>query len=389
MSVEFEFSSERRALRDLARTVCADVWPEAEVRRLMETREGFDRDGWRRLGREAGLAGLTVPAEYGGAGAGLVDLAVVAEEFGAAPACSPLLGTVALSATALQRSGDAEVAKQLLPAVTEGERVLALAATDDRGTWQPSRPTTTARRVDGGGRIDGAQAHVIDGDAADALLVLADVDGPAGMAGQADVDGRSGLFLVEGDAPGLGRELMSTLDLTRRQARLRFDGVAARLVGDVDAGARAVADARDTATVVLAAAAVGGAQRMLDLSVDYARTRLQFGRPIGSFQAVKHRCADMLVATEQARSTAYHAAWACDEAGDDHRLAASLAQVTCADAYKRVASDAIQVHGGIGFTWEHPAHLYYKRAVSDAALLGRRAFHTGRLADLVLDDAVA
>jgi alkylation response protein AidB-like acyl-CoA dehydrogenase len=376
--VEFEFTDEQRALRSVAREFCAERFPESEVRRLMETPEGFDRDVWLRLGRDVGLLGLLVPEELGGAGAGLVDLAVVAEEFGRALACGPLVSTVALSVTALLAAGDDVLQKELLPGVVEGRTVLALAATDDRGTWQPAQPTVTARRIDAGWRLDGEQAHVLDGAQADAVLVLAGTD---------DAAGRPGLFLVEGAAPGLTRVLQSGLDQTRRQARLRFADVVARPVGDPVAGAAAVAAARDTAAVVLAAEAVGAAQRLLDLSVEYARTRLQFGRPIGSFQGVKHRCADMLVEVEHARSAAYHAAWAVDAQVDDTRLAADLATVVTAEAYLRVVKNAVQVHGGIGFTWEHPVHLYYKRAVSDAALLGGRAAAAERLAAAVLDPA--
>lgn len=371
--VEFDFTDEQRSLRAVAREFCAEQFPEPEVRRLMETPDGFDRQVWRRLGRDIGLLGLAVPEEYGGSGAGLVDLAVVAEEFGRAVACAPLVGTAALTATALRAVGDDGVAKEVLPRIAEGESVVALAATDTAGRWQPARATVTARASGGGWRLSGEQANVLDGAAADSVLVLA------------DADGAPGLFLVAADAAGLSREVQSGLDQTRRQARLRYDDVLARPVGEPGLGAAAVAAARDVAAVVLAAEAAGGAQRLLDLSVEYARTRLQFGRAIGSFQAVKHRCADMAVAVEHARSAAYHAAWAADSGVDDPRLAADLATVVTAEAYLRVAKSTVQVHGGIGFTWEHPAHLYYKRAVSDAALLGGRAMAADRLAGAVLD----
>ncbi|MGR7024361.1 acyl-CoA dehydrogenase family protein [Geodermatophilus sp. URMC 62] len=369
--VEFEFTAEQRALREVARDVCTRSSPEAEVRRLMGTPEGFDRAVWRRLGSDVGLLGLAVPEEHGGAGAGLVELALLAEETGRTLLGGPLLGTVALAVPALLVGGDAALAAELLPSVLDGSTVLALAATDDRGGWAPAQPSVTAD----GGTLTGGQAHVLDGAAADALLVLA-----AGEHGPA-------LYLVDGDAPGLTREVQSGLDLTRRQARLRFDGVPARPAGSAADAADAVATARRTAAVVLAAAAVGSAQRLLDSAVEHARTRLQFGRPIGSFQAVKHRCADMLVDVEHARSAAYHAAWAADEGTDDPGLAADLATVVTTEAHLRVARGTVQVHGGIGFTWEHPTHLHYKRAVSDAALLGGRAAAAARLADAVLEPA--
>ena len=376
--VEFEFSAEQRDLRAVAREFCSEQFAEPEVRRLTETADGFDRTVWRRLGHDVGLLGLAVPEELGGAGAGLVDLALVAEEFGRAVAAAPLISTVALAATALRLAGDGGEAKELLPAIGEGEIVVALAATDDRGAWAPAQPTVQATRGDGGWRLTGEQAHVLDGAAADTVLVLAGT--PAGP----------GLFAVDGAAAGLTREPQSVLDLTRRQARLRYAGVPARPVGEATLAAAAVAGARDVAAVVLAAGAVGGAQRLLDMSVEYAKTRLQFGRAMGSFQAVKHRCADMLVEVSAARSAAYHAAWATDTAGtdaatDDPRVATDLATVVTAEAYLRVAKSTVQVHGGIGFTWEHPTHLYYKRAVGDAALLGGRAAAADRLATAVLD----
>ncbi|RFU21501.1 acyl-CoA dehydrogenase family protein [Geodermatophilus marinus] len=371
--VEFEFTPEQRDLRAVAREFCTERFAGPEVRRLVETPDGFDREVWRRLGRDVGLLGLALPEELGGAGAGLVDLALVAEEFGRAVAPAPLVGTVALAATALRLAGDDGTAEELLPAIAEGEAVVALAATDDRGAWAPAQPTVRATRTDSGWRLTGEQAHVLDGAAADAVLVLA------------TTETGTGLFAVDGAADGLTREPLSVLDLTRRLARLRYADVPARAVGEPGQAATAVAGARDVAAVVLAAEAVGGAQRLLDMSVEYARTRLQFGRAIGSFQAVKHRCADMLVDVEHARSVAYHAAWAQDAGTDDPRVAADLATTVTAEAYLRVAKNTVQVHGGIGFTWEHPTHLYYKRAVGDAALLGGRAAAAERLAAAVLD----
>ncbi|HEY5335454.1 MAG TPA: acyl-CoA dehydrogenase family protein [Mycobacteriales bacterium] len=380
--VEFELSDEQRSLRAVARQFCEQQFSESDVRTLMDTDDGFDRGVWRRLGRDVGLLGLSFPPQYGGAGAGLVDLALVAEELGRAVAPVPFVGTVGLAATALRAAADAgtgEEATELLARIADGEAVVALAATDARGAWAPAQPTVTAAETDGAWRLSGVQAHVVDGAAADAVLVLAGVDG-----GQ-------GLFHVESAAAGLVREPQSGLDLTRRQARLRYRDTPAVLLAEPAVAAAAVAAARDTAAVILAAEAVGGAQRLLDMSVEYARTRLQFGRTIGSFQAVKHRCADMLVEVEHARSVAYHAAFAADAGtdADETRLAADLATVVSAETYLQVAKSTVQVHGGIGFTWEHPTHLYYKRAVSDAALLGGRAAAVDRLAGAVLEPVPA
>ncbi|MCM3922499.1 acyl-CoA dehydrogenase, partial [Frankia sp. AiPs1] len=238
--------------------------------------------------------------------------------------------------------------------------------------------------------LRGSVAYVLDGAAADLLLVAAAIGGAAIGGADGDTDGHGstiGLFAVSADATGLIRQSTPTMDLTRRQATVSFNDVPARLLAAAPEAAAVLATTAETAAVLLAAEQVGAAQYLLDLSVEYARTRLQFGRPIGSFQAVKHLCADMLVLVEQARSVAYHGAWALDEGTDDPRIAASLAQSVCSTAFTQVAAMAVQVHGGIGFTWEHPAHLYLKRAYTDAALFGGADVHQERLAQLVLDDA--
>ena len=357
---EFVFTAEQQDLRRAVRQFCAERLDEAIVRRLMQTEDGYDRGLWARLGGELGVLGLAVPEGLGGAGGGLVDQAVVAEEFGAALVPGPVLGSVGLAIPALVALGGDE----LLGSLVEGERTAALAVPPTAPDL--TEPVVTADRD----ALTGVVDQVVDG-AADVLLVPArDGDGIA-------------LYATEGGE----RSPLSTLDLTRRQAAVRFDGTPARRVAAGADAERGVTVALRTAAVLLAAEQVGGAQRMLDMTVAYAGSRLQFGRPIGSFQAVKHRCADMLVLVEHARSAAYHAAWALQDGTDDADTAVSIAQATCSDAYQRVVADAIQLHGGIGFTWEHPAHLYFKRATTDAALLGSAAAHRERIARLVLDAA--
>ncbi|MHA6628626.1 acyl-CoA dehydrogenase family protein [Pseudonocardia sichuanensis] len=359
---EYLFSEEQQDLRSAVRQFCADRFDEATVRRLMDSDTGHDPALWARLGGELGVLGLAVPEDRGGAGGGIVDQAIVAEEFGAALVPGPVLGTVGLAIPALVAAGGEE----LLPALVAGERTGALAVPADALT--ATDPTVTAD----GHRLTGEVAQVVDG-AADVLLVPART--------------RDGLALYATD--GGERTPLSTLDRTRRQARVRFDATPARLLATGADAERAVTAALHVGGALLAAEQVGGAQRMLDLTVAYAGTRLQFGRPIGSFQAVKHRCADMFVLVEHARSAAQHAAWALQDGSDDADLAVGIAQATCSEAYQRVTSDAVQLHGGIGFTWEHPAHLYLKRAVSDAALLGGAAAHRERIAARVLDTARA
>ena len=355
---EFEFTAEQRDLRRGLREFLARHVDEAAVRRSMEG--GYDRAVWARLGAELGVLGLTVPEGSGGAGGGLVDQAVAVEEWGAALLPGPVLGTVGLAIPALLAAGDTE----LLPDLVEGARTAALAAPDRAGRFDPDAVSVTAD----GDTLTGEVSQVVDGDA-DVLLVAARRGDEVG------------LWATEGGQ----RRPLSTLDPTRRQAAVSFAATPARPVA-ADA-APAVTHALRVGGALLAAEMVGGAQRLLDLTVAYAGTRLQFGRPIGSFQAVKHRCADMLVLVEHARSTAQHAAWALQDGLDDADLAVDVAQATCSEAYRRVALDAVQLHGGIGFTWEHACHLYVKRAVTDAALLGNPEQRRDRIAAAVLDRA--
>lgn len=236
--------------------------------------------------------------------------------------------------------------------------IATLAVTEDDGAWTTDHLATRARREGGAYVLDGRKSFVLDGLVADLILVAADTaDGPS-------------LFAVRGDAPGLRRRPLETVDLTRRQAVVDLEGVPADLVGVPGAAAEVVEGVVRLALPVLAAEQVGGAQRCLDMSVAYAKTRVQFGRPIGSFQAVKHACADMLLDVESARSAAYYAAWAAAEGADDAAVSAYLAKTLCSDVYVRTAAQNIQLHGGIGFTWEHDAHLYFRRATSTEVMLG-------------------
>jgi alkylation response protein AidB-like acyl-CoA dehydrogenase len=362
-SPEFVFTSEQKDLRRAVRELLADRSDEAAVRKLMESDAGYDPQLWARLGGELGVLGLAVPEELGGAGGTLVDQAVVAEEFGAALLPGPVFGTVDLAIPALVALGadaGSETA-ELLEALVSGARTAAVAVPDFGAA-----PLVTAT----GDALTGILPQVVDG-FADVLIVAA--TGPDGL----------GLYVTEGGE----RSRLSTLDQTRRQSKVALDGAPARLLAAGAAAEKAIAHALRVGGVLLAAEQVGGAQRLLDLTIAYANTRLQFGRKIGSFQAVKHRCADMLVLVEHARSAAYHAAWALQDGSDDPDLAVSIAQATCSENYQEVAAATIQLHGGIGFTWEHPTHLYYKRAVTDAALLGSAAAHRDRIARLVLDSA--
>jgi alkylation response protein AidB-like acyl-CoA dehydrogenase len=368
--VEFVFTDEQTQLRAAVREFAAEYFGEQSARTLMESEPRFDPKVWQRLGAELGVLGLSVPEADGGAGGTLVDQAIAVEELGAALATGPVFGTVLLAIPALVAASSSAPRDELLGALVEGTRTAAFAVPDRAGAFDPALITIT-----GTDTLSGTVERVADADAADELLVAA--TGPGGIA----------LYVVDATGPGVERSGLVTLDLTRPQANITLTNARARLIAGPDEAERVITHALQVASALLAAEQVGAAQHLLDLSVEYAKSRLQFGRPIGSFQAVKHRLADCLVDLEHARSAAYHAVWALTDTSDDPALAASIAQATASAAFVKVATDTIQVHGGIGFTWEHQAHLYFKRATTDAALLGSAEAHQSRVAELVLDDA--
>ncbi|MFC9502134.1 acyl-CoA dehydrogenase family protein [Streptomyces sp. NPDC057002] len=367
--MDLGFSEEQDELRKVVRSFLAKYSDEAAVRRLAADPRGHDPFVWRRMAGELGLQGLVVPEEYGGSGFGYVDLGIVFEEAGRALLCGPYFATVALAAEALLRCDDEQARRDLLPGIASGATVATLALTEDGGRWDAPGIGLTARETATGWRLTGAKTYVPDGHLADLLLVAART--PSGIS----------LLAVGADAPGLVRTPLPTLDQTRKQARLEFTDTPARLLGTEGTAWPALERTLATASVLLAAEQAGGAAAALDAAVEYAKIRVQYGRPIGSFQGIKHKCADMLVDIESARSAAYGGLWALD--ADDETeiaIAAALAQAFCSEAFTRVAGDNIQVHGGIGFTWEHPAHLYLKRAKSSEVLLGTPSHHRELLA---------
>ena len=370
---EFVFTDEQVQLRSAVRKFAGEQAGETAARRVMESDPPYDAAVWARLGAELGVLGLSVSEADGGAGGTLVDQAIAVEELGAALTCGPLFGTVYLAIPALVAASGAARA-ELLGDLVEGRRTAAFAVPDRAGVFDPALVTVA---VDGDGALTGTVVRVVDGGAADVLLVAA--TGPDGL----------GLYAVDATGPGVTRTALGTLDLTRPQAVVEFAGAPGTLVAGPDEAERVITQALQVGVALLAAEQVGAGQHLLDLAVDYAKTRLQFGRPIGSFQAVKHKLADMLVDLEHARSAAYHSAWALTDGTDDPAVATSIAQAVASAAFSRIARDTIQVLGGIGFTWEHQAHLYFKRASTDAALLGSAEAHRGRVAELVLDTATA
>jgi alkylation response protein AidB-like acyl-CoA dehydrogenase len=352
------------SLRKTVRDVC-EAAGTAAVRALTAHGPGFDEASWDVLARQVGLAALGLPEASGGVG-GLPEIAVVCEEAGRVLLPVPFLSSTVLAGQALAGSGPAAV--PALARVAGGE-VAALTAFSPLGVWDPAAVQLTAGRLDGGWTVDGTAEHILDG--AGAALHVVAAQGPDGP----------DLFLVEGSAPGVRVDALPTLDLSRSQATVTFtDAPAVRLTEGGTAG-QAIEPAFDLACVALAAEQVGGAQACLDLTVAYVLQRRQFGRPVGSFQAVKHTCADLLVLVETSRSALVRAVEA--DSPQARSEAASVAQAWCSETYRTVTAETVQLHGGIGFTWEHDAHLYFRRARADAVLLGGAAYHRERLAGLL------
>jgi alkylation response protein AidB-like acyl-CoA dehydrogenase len=366
------FSAEQDELRSSVRRFLEQKSPSAEVRRLMETEAGYDPAVWSQMASQLGLQGLALPEEHGGSGYGFIEQIAVLEEMGRALLCAPYFSTVVLAATALLESGDEAAQKDLLPGIADGSTIATLAWVEDPSSWDTSAIATAAKRSGDGYVLDGTKTLVLDGHIANLLLVVAQTDnGPS-------------LFAVEADATGLSRRSLETLDMTRKLAAVELSGTPARLIAEEGAAARILERTLQHAIVALSAEQVGGAQKCLEMSVDYAKLRVQFGRPIGSFQAIKHKCADMLLEVESAKSAAYYAAWAIADDTDEVPVVAALAKAYCSDAFASAATETIQIHGGIGFTWEHDAHLYYRRAKSTEQFLGSPSAHRDVLAGLLL-----
>lgn len=336
------------------------------VRASLARHEGAS--AWRPLTEQIGVAGLAVPEEYGGAGFGAREVHVVMEELGRSLSPVPYLGSAVLTVQTLLASGDTEACAQLLPRLVEGRTVGALAWAE-RGSWEPTAIRTDAARGPGGAwRLTGTKEFVLHGSEADVLLVAARTD--AGVS----------LFHVPVDDAGTRRVAAVTMDQTRSQARIVLDGAEGRLLGADGDGCRILRHVLDLACTALAAEQVGAAEHCLDVTVAYAKERVQFGRPIGSFQALKHRLADAYVLVESARSAALGAAFATAAGSPELTRCAAVAQSACSEAFSAVAGEMIQLHGGIGITWEHEAHRYFKRAHGSAQLFGPPAWHRSRLA---------
>ncbi len=371
--MDFAFNEDQEELRRYVRQWLESKQPIEAVRKSMETVDGFDRSAWQEVA-ELGWQAMAIPEAYGGAGFGFLELAVLLEEQGRTLYAGPFLSTVILAANALLIAGSEEQRQEWLPRIAAGEAVATVAWTEPSGRWDEAGVEATAAPSDGRWVLNGVKRFVLDGHSADLVIVAARTD--AGVS----------LFAVPAGAAGMTRVRLDTMDMTRTQAEIVLDEVevpAEALVGADGGGWAVIARITDIAAVALALEQVGGAQACLDMSVAYAKDRVQFGRPIGSFQAIKHKCADMLVQVESARPAAYYAAWAVSEDSDEQRTVIPLAKAYCSEAYFHCAAENIQIHGGIGFTWEHDAHLYFKRAKSSELLFGDPAHHRAVLADRI------
>lgn len=352
----FQLTREQLALRDSVRSLLSKKAGSAAVRAAMASERGYDEALWALLCEQVGVAALAVPEGYGGLDASPLETHIVMEELGRTLAPSPMLGSVVLAAQTLLQLDDAEACERLLPAIAAG-RIAAVCWVGVDGHWDPTRAACTATDD----TISGTAHYVLDGDLAEVLLVVAATD-----------DGL-GVFEVDPQQSDIVRQRVSTMDLTRRLATVTFTEAFGRKIGTGNAAA-ALATVRDAACVGLSAEQVGAAARILELTVEYLKSRVQFGRPIGSFQALKHRMADLYVLVETARSASYGAV--------DGTVDAAVAKVYCAEALSQLAAEAIQLHGGIGITWEHDAQLYFKRAHGSAQLFGQPHEHLARMAAL-------
>jgi alkylation response protein AidB-like acyl-CoA dehydrogenase len=370
--MRFSFTDEQQEFRSVVRRFLEDKSPTTAVRRLMETDVGSDPEVWRSLSRELGLTAIHVPETYGGQGFGISELAIAVEEMGRALLCAPYFASAVLATTVILKAGTDAQRHALLPEIAGGQTIATFAFAEENGRWDPAGVSATATGVDEKHRLDGVKSFVLDGHTADLIVVL------ARRPGSQDADGLS-LFTVRGNAAGLERQRLETMDQTRKLARLTFRGVEAELLGEESAAAGPLQETLDIAAICLANEMVGGADRLRESAIAFANMRVQFGRPIASFQSLKHKAADMLLEVELAKSAAYYAAAAADEGDDELPALASLAKAAASEAYMQTAIHSVQIHGGIGFTWDNDTHLWFKRAKSSEVFLGDPVYHRERL----------
>lgn len=385
--MEFSFTEEQKMIRDTAQAFLAEVSSSNAIRSAMDTEQGFDPQIWQRICEEMYWQAIHIPEEYGGMGLGYVDLVVMLEQMGRYLLCSPFFSTVCLASNALIVAGTDEQKQQYLTQICEGSLTATLAYTSKNGQWDATAVQGIVTAQGDDYVLNSTYRYVLDGHTAQLLIVAARSEGSEGEQGIS-------LFAIDSDTPGVKRTWLPTMDQTRKQAEIVFDNVrvsSSQLMGEENNAWPQLNKVLQLAAIAIAAEQVGGSQQVLDLTVEYTKERVQFGRPIAGFQAVKHQAADMMLRTEVARSAVYYAACVAEEAlsggllADELGEAASVAKSYCSEGYFKNAGDALQLHGGVGFTWEYDVHLYFKRAKSSELFLGDAAYHREHVATLLLD----
>jgi alkylation response protein AidB-like acyl-CoA dehydrogenase len=388
--MEFAFTEEQEMIRDTAAAFLAEVSTSEAIRSAMATDTGYDPALWERICGEMYWQAIHIPEAYGGMGLGYVEVVAMMEQMGRYLLCSPFFSTVCLAGNALLVAGDEAQKSEWLGKLCEGTLTATLASNGGGSSWGADSVTATFKRDGDAFVLNGDYRYVVDGHTAQLLVVAAREEGTVGEQGIS-------LFLVPANTPGVDATWLPTMDQARKQASVELCNVKVgvdALMGEAGQAWNSLRRVQDLAAIALAAEQVGGCQQLLDMTVEYTSERVQFNRTIASFQAVKHKAADMMLATEVARSAIYYAACVAQEALSDGELAvelpeaASVAKSYCSDAYFSLAGDAMQLYGGVGFTWEYDVHLYFKRAKSSEHLLGNGAFHRERIAGMLLDQGV-
>lgn len=373
--MDFGFSEEQDLLRQSAADFLNKECPMTYVRQMMEDGRGYSDELWKKMA-ELGWMGLIFPEEFGGLGLNLVDMVVILEEMGRVVLPGPFFSTVVLGGLAILEAGSDEQKKNLLPGIATGQTKATLALLEENARWDENGINLSAEKNGLGYQLNGVKLFVPDAHVADIIVCAARTS-----------EGIS-LFMIDAHQAGVRTTLLKTMDQTRKLCEVKLDNVqlgAEALLGTSGQGWQALRRVIDQSKVALCAEMSGGAQQVLDMSVEYAKIREQFGRPIGSFQAIQHKCADMLLQVESAKSATYYAAWAVATNSAEAPLAAAMAKAYCSDAYRKVSADGIQVHGGIGFTWEHAMHIYFKRAKGSEVTFGDATWNRELVAQHTLD----
>ena len=362
--MRYSFTTEQQQLRDTVQNFLSEVSTSATIRTQMDSESGFDAQFWHRLHNELGIGGIQVSSEYGGAGLSFVELAIVLEEMGRALFCSPYLSSCVFATSAIQRLGTDEQKGKYLPELVTGKKIATVAQYEKSGKFEPDQITATVED----GKLTATKTLVTDAGVADTLLVLA----------KNGRDGPPAFFVVDVDDSDLHRRSLETVDWTRKLSEVTFNDTHVELLGQTNPSVDAMDYLFNVGIAALANEMVGGASRLLDAAIEYSKNRVQFGRTIGSLQAIKHKCAELLLEVEFAKSAAYRAAHAIADHDPELGQYCSLAKAVANDAYLKAGQECIQIHGGIGFTWENDTHLWFKRAKSSEVFLGNTAYHRER-----------